>query len=73
MSNLAVNYRGVVLAIEGEYYKGEERAFDYPGSGHEFEIEHVYAGSNIDIYDILETKQVYELEKLCIEQITKND
>ena len=39
MSNLAVNYRGVVLAIEGEYYKGEERAFDYPGSGHEFEIE----------------------------------
>jgi hypothetical protein len=72
MRNLAVNYRGVILAIEGEYYEGEERSFDYPGSGHEFEIYHVYAGSNIDIYDILETPQIYELEKLCIEKINVN-
>jgi len=68
MRNLAVNYRGVILAIEGEYYEGEERSFDYPGSGHEFEIYHIFVG-DVDIYDILETSQIYELEKLCIEKI----
>ena len=71
MRNLAVNYRGVILEIEGEYYQGEERSFDYPGSGHEFEIYHIFAGG-LDIYDILETSQIYELERLCIEKINVN-
>jgi hypothetical protein len=73
MKNLTVNYRGVMLEVEGEYYQGEEREFDYPGSGHEFEIEHVYAGSNIDIYDILETSQIYNLENLCIDKINEQN
>ncbi len=71
MRNIAVNYRGVILEIEGEYYQGEERSFDYPGSGHEFEIYHIFV-NGVDIYDVLETPQIYELEKLCIEKINVN-
>jgi hypothetical protein len=71
MNNLEVNYRGVVLQIEGEYYKGEERSFDYPGSGHEFEIYNIFV-SGVAIYDVLETQQIFELEKLCIEKINVN-
>lgn len=71
MRNIAVNYRGVILEIEGEYYQGEERSFDYPGSGHEFEIYHIFV-NDVDIYDVLETPQIYELEKLCIEKINVN-
>lgn len=72
MKSLAVNYNGVVLGIEGNYYEGEERSFDYPGSGSEFELQYVYAGSNIDIYDILTNKQIEDIEKLCLEQLDKN-
>lgn len=72
MRNIAVNYNGVVLEIEGNYYQGEERSFDYPGSGSEFELQYVYAGSETDIYDILTNKQIEDIEKLCIEQLDKN-
>ena len=72
MKSLAVNYNGVVLGIEGNYYEGEERSFDYPGSGSEFEAQHIYAGSNIDIYDILTSNQIEDIEKLCIKQLDKN-
>ena len=72
MRNIAVNYNGVVLEIEGNYYQGEERSFDYPGSGSEFELQYVYAGSETDIYDILTNKQIEDIEKLCIQQLDKN-
>ena len=69
MSSLEVNYNDVTLQVEGNYYQGEERAFDYPGSGSEFELQYVYAGSKTDIYDILTNKQIEDIEKLCIEEL----
>jgi len=68
---LEVNYRGVILEIEGEYYEGEERTFDYPGSGDEFEIYHIFAGE-VDIYDVFLFKQIEEIERLCIDKINNN-
>ena len=72
MNSLTVNYNDVLLQVEGNYYEGEQRSFDYPGSGSEFELQYVYAGSNIDIYDILTSKQIEDIEKLCIQQLDKN-
>lgn len=72
MNSLTVNYNGVALEIEGNFYQGEERSFDYPGSGSEFELQYVFAGSETDIYDILTNKQIEDIEKLCIEQLDKN-
>jgi len=71
MRLLPVNYRGVDLTIEGEYYEGEERTFDYPGSGDEFEIYHIFAGE-VDIYDVFLYKQIEEIERLCIDKINNN-
>jgi hypothetical protein len=62
----------VLLQVEGNYYQGEERSFDYPGSGSEFELQYVYAGSETDIYDILTNKQIEDIEKLCLEQLDEN-
>tara|TARA_R110000796_G_scaffold69184_2_gene158010 strand:+ start:657 stop:878 length:222 start_codon:yes stop_codon:yes gene_type:complete len=73
MKNLTVNYRGVILEVEGEHTKGEEADYEYPGSPDEFEIETVCAGSKINIYDILETSQIYELEKICIAKINEQN
>lgn len=72
MNSLTVNYNDVLLQVEGNFYQGEERSFDYPGSGSEFELQYVYAGSETDIYDILTSKQIEDIEKLCIEQLDKN-
>lgn len=71
MRLLQVNYRGVSLTVEGEYHEGEERAFDYPGSGDEFEIYHIFAGE-VDIYDIFSFGQLEQLTRICIEKITNN-
>ena len=72
MNSLTVNYNDVILQVEGNFYQGEERSFDYPGSGSEFELQYVFAGSETDIYDILTNKQIEDIEKLCIEQLDKN-
>ena len=71
MRLLPVNYRGVDLTIEGEYYEGEERSFDYPGSGDEFEIYHIFAGE-VDIYDVFEYRNIEDIQRLCIEKINTN-
>lgn len=72
MRNLEVNYRGVLLQAHGYYEEGESEERDYPGSGDQFDLQHLYANSKTDIYDMLETNQVYEIEKLCIKKINSN-
>jgi len=71
MRLLPVNYRDVSLTVEGEYYEGEERAFDYPGSGDEFEIYHIFAGE-VDIYDVFDYRQIEDIQRLCIEKLNTN-
>jgi len=71
MRLLPVNYRDVSLTVEGEYYEGEERAFDYPGSGDEFEIYHIFAGE-VDIYNVFEYIQIEYIQCLCIEKLNTN-
>lgn len=70
-----INYLGVPLLIEGDYYEGEPQVMydstgeGYPGSSSEFEIRKITVlDSDIDIWELLSSKQFYEITELVIEK-----
>lgn len=67
-SSVTVNYNGIQFELEGYYSKGEERTFDYPGSGSDFEIWEAYV-NGVDLIDILVESQIEDLSNLAIEEI----
>ena len=67
---VTVNFYSHELELEGDYYKGEQRTYDYPGSPDEFELTKViYQG--VDITELLDSFNVdfRTLEQLAIETI----
>lgn len=71
-----INYLGVPLTIEGNYYEGEPQVMydsngeGYPGSPPEFEIVKIsVSDSDIDIWELLSDKQLIEIAELIIEKI----
>lgn len=67
-SSVTVNYNGIQFELEGYYSKGEEIAFDYLGSGSDFEIWEAYV-NGVDLIDILVESQIEDLANLAIEEI----
>ena len=68
MKKVTVNYNGVEIELDGYYTPGEERTYDYHGSGSEFEIYNALV-NGIDILEILLESQIEDLTDLAIEQI----
>lgn len=71
-----INYLGVPLSIEGNYYEGEPQVMydsngeGYPGSPSDFEIRKITVlDSDIDIWELLSSKQFDEITELVIEKI----
>jgi hypothetical protein len=62
-----VQVYGITLQVEYDYYKGEPRTYDYPGSSPEVSILKVFAGSDTDIYDLLSGVVIDKIEEILIE------
>ncbi len=70
-----INYSGVPLTIEGNYYEGDPQVMydsngeGYPGSPSEFEILKItVSDSEIDIWELFSNKQIDEITELVIEK-----
>lgn len=70
-----INYLGVPLSIEGDYYEGEPQVMydsnggGYPGSPSEFEVRRItVSDSDVDIWELLSSKQIDEIAELVIEK-----
>jgi len=57
---ITINLRGVDFTVDYEYYRGEPRTDDYPGTPPEVEINNIYL-SDIEIYDFLDDNIIEEL------------
>tara|TARA_R100000951_G_C2626319_1_gene176115 strand:+ start:181 stop:390 length:210 start_codon:yes stop_codon:yes gene_type:complete len=68
MDNVTVNYRGIVLDLEGEHFVQTGRLWDEEPLSDSFETEKVLAGG-IDITDLLDYNQLDDLDLLAIETI----
>jgi len=68
MRKVTVNYNGVEIELDGDYTPGEERTYDYPGSGSDYEIYNAIV-NGIDILEILVESQIEDLANLAIEKI----
>ena len=68
MKKVTVNYNGVEIELDGYYTPGEERTYDYPGSGSDYEIYNALV-NGVDILEILLESQIEDLVNLAIEQI----
>ena len=71
-----INYAGVLLIIEGNYYEGDSQVMydsngeGYPGSPSEFEILKItVSDSDVDIWEIFSNNQIDEITDLVIEKI----
>jgi hypothetical protein len=70
-----INYLGVPLSIEGNYYAEEAQVMyfsdmsGYPGSPAEFEILKITVpDSDVDIWELFSQKQIDEITNLVIEK-----
>jgi hypothetical protein len=70
-----INYLGVPLTVEGNYYEGDPQVMydsngeGYPGSPSEFEIKKItISDSDVDIWELLSDKQLIEIVELVIEK-----
>jgi hypothetical protein len=71
-----INYKGVDLVVEGNYYKGEEAVryysdmSGYPGSNSEFEITDVFVrDSFISVFNLFSAENLSEMEEICLIKI----
>jgi hypothetical protein len=62
-----VQVYGITLEVEYDYYEGEPRTYDYPGSSPYVRILKVFAGSDTDIYDLLSDVAIDKIEEILIE------
>lgn len=60
MATTTINLRGVDFTVDYEYYKGEQRTFDYPGTPPEVDIQNIYL-NDIEIYDFLDDNVIDEI------------
>lgn len=70
-----IEYWGVPLSIEGNYYAEEAQVMydsngeGYPGSPAEFEILKItVSDSDVDIWELLSQKQIDEITELVIQK-----
>ena len=64
---MKINYCGILMEVEYEFYKGEKQTWDYAGSPDEVEIESVEVGG-YDIYNLLSPDQLHDLENIILEK-----
>ena len=71
-----IEYLGVPLTIEGNYYEGDPQVMydgtggGYPGSPSEFEVLKIaVSDSDVDIWELVSDKQLIEITELVIEKI----
>ena len=68
MDNVTVNYKGIVLDLEGQHFVQVGRLWDEEPLGDSFETEKVLAGG-VDITDLLNYDQLDDLDLLAMETI----
>lgn len=77
MTTVTVNYKGLELKCYGFYSEKEkEEMYDSNMSGSkeipaEFDLKEVYVGNTdmIDIFDLLYSNDLDDIESLCIEEL----
>lgn len=74
MTKEEINYSGVDIVVEGNYYPGEDEVMydsdmaGYPGSRSEFEIYDVFVG-DISIIELLSDYQLEDIQSEIIQKI----
>jgi hypothetical protein len=64
-----IKLNGVYLLVDGIYYRGEPKTYDYPGSASDFEIDAVVVlDSETNIIELLE-EFIDEIKEKVIEKI----
>ncbi len=52
MARHLIDYKGIILEVQGEYQKAEKRTHEYPGFDNGFDIDKVFY-KDIDITELL--------------------
>jgi len=65
---MIINYCNIELDVEYCYEEAEPQTYDYPGSPSSATLESVKV-NGIDIYEMLDVVQLYDIEALILEKI----
>jgi hypothetical protein len=65
---MIITYCNIKMEVEYCYEEAEPQTYDYPGSPDSAAIESVYVG-DVDIYDMLTTEQLYDIEGIILNEI----
>jgi len=65
---MIITYCNISMLVEYCYEEAEPQTYDYPGSPDSATIESVYVG-DVDIYDMLTTEQIYDIEGIILNEI----
>ena len=65
---MKIEYNGVLMEVNYEFYKGEEQTWDYAGSADEVEIEIIYL-VDVDIYDLLCLQTLHDIEHIILDKL----
>jgi hypothetical protein len=69
MNTITVDYRGITLELEGQYFTAVGSSWDEESLGDSFETYSVLAGG-VDIVDIFSEDQLDELDQLGLEGLS---
>ena len=65
---MKIEYNGVLMEVNYEFYKGEEQTWDYAGSADDVEIESIEVGG-VDIYDLLGLQTLHDIEHIILDKL----
>jgi len=65
---MKIDYMGIPMEVDYEFFKGEEQTYDYVGSADDVLLHRVEVGG-IDIFDLLDASVLTEIEIEILEKI----
>ena len=63
-----IEYKGILLEVEGDYTEAEEQTYDIPGSPASFQTYNVFV-EGVNIVDLLREDDLMEIDNLVLEKI----
>ena len=63
-----IEYKGILLEVEGDYTEAEEQTYDIPGSPASFQTYDVFV-EGVNIVDLLREDDLMEIDNLVLEKI----
>ena len=65
---MIITYCNIKMEVEYCYEEAEPQTYDYFGSPDSATVESVYV-ADVDIYDMLTTEQLYDIEGIILNEI----